>query len=42
MELQSELQHDVLNVLTDKHENVGMPFQSNLESILACIEVGEV
>ena len=40
MELQSELQH-ALDVLTYKHENVEMPFQSNVEFILACVEVGE-
>ena len=38
VELQSEVQH-ALNVLIDKHENVAMPSQSNVESIVAYLEI---
>ena len=40
MELQSELRH-ALDVLIDEHENVEMPSQSNVKSIVAYVEVGE-
>ena len=33
VELQSELRH-ALDVLIDEHENVGMPNQSNVKSIV--------
>ena len=39
MELQSELRHD-LDVLIDEHENVKMPSQSNVKSIVAYVEAG--
>ena len=38
--LQSELQH-ALHFLIDGHENIEMPFQSNVKSIAAYAEVGE-
>ena len=40
MELQSELWH-VLDVLIDEPENVEMPSQSNVKSIMAYVEVEE-
>ena len=40
MELQSELRH-ALDVLIDEHENVEMPPQSNVKSIVTYVEVGE-
>jgi hypothetical protein len=40
MELQSELQH-ALDVVSVEHENVEMPSQSNVKSIMACVEVGD-
>ena len=40
VELQSELQH-ALDVLIDEHENVGIPFQSNVKFIVTCVKVGE-
>ena len=40
VELQSELWH-ALDVLTNEHENVEMPSQSNLKSIVAYVEAGE-
>ena len=40
VELQSELRH-ALDVLIDEHENVEMPSQSNVKSIVAYVEVGE-
>ena len=40
-ELQSELQH-ALDVLIDKHENVEMPSQSDVKSVVAYVEVGRV
>ena len=39
VELQSELRH-ALDVLTDEHENVGMPSQSNVKATMAYVEVG--
>ena len=39
MELPSELWHD-LDVLYDEHENVEMPSQPNIKSIVAHVEVG--
>lgn len=38
--LQSELRH-ALEVLINKHTNIEMPSQSNVNSIMAYIEVGE-
>jgi hypothetical protein len=40
VELQSELRH-ALDVLIDEHENVGMPSQSNVKSVVVYVEVGE-
>ena len=40
MELQSELRH-ALDVLIDEHEKVEMHSQSNVESFVAHVEVGE-
>ena len=40
MELQSELQH-ALDIRIEEHENVEMPFQSNVKSIMTYVEVGE-
>jgi hypothetical protein len=40
VELQSELQQ-ALDVLIDDHENVEMPFQSNVMFIVAYVEVRE-
>ena len=40
-ELQSELQH-ALDVLIDKHENVEMPSQSDVKTVVAYVEVGRV
>ena len=38
--MQSELRH-ALNALIDEHENVEMPAQANVKSIVAYVEVGE-
>ena len=40
VELQSKLQH-ALNVPMDEREKVEMLFQSNIKSIVACIELGK-
>ena len=40
VELQSELRH-ALNVLIDEHDNVGMPSQINVKSIVAYVEARE-
>ena len=40
LELQSEPWH-ALDVPIDEHENVEMPSQFNVKSIVACVEVGE-
>ena len=40
LELQSELRL-ALDVLIDKHENVKIPSQSNVNDIVAYVEVGE-
>jgi hypothetical protein len=40
VELQSELRH-ALDVLIDEHDNVGMPSQINVKSIVAYVEARE-
>jgi hypothetical protein len=40
-ELQSELQH-ALDVLIDKHENVEMPSQSDVRSVVVYLKVSRV
>ena len=40
VEFRNELQH-ALDVLIDEHENVEIPFQSNVKSIMAYVEVRE-
>ena len=41
VELQSQLQH-TLDVLIDEHENLEIPPQSNVKSMMAYVKVGGV
>jgi hypothetical protein len=40
MKLRSELQH-ASDVLIDEHENIGMPSQPGVKSIVTYVEVGK-